>query len=70
MKIHEYNEMMRYLTRPASPSMDQGPTDDVIPQEQKPKTFYGKDSVMPSFDGMEDPKVLEDRWRSRGARRV
>jgi hypothetical protein len=60
MKIHEYNEMMRYLTRPASPSMDQGPTDDVIPQEQKPKTFYGKDSVMPSFDGMEDPKALED----------
>jgi len=25
MKIHEYNEMMRYLTRPASPSMDQEP---------------------------------------------
>ena len=60
MKIHEYNEMMRYLTRPASPSMDQGPTDDVISQEQKPKTFYPDDSVMPSFDGMEDPKALED----------
>ena len=39
---------------------DQGPTDDVISQEQKPKTFYPDDSVMPSFDGMEDPKALED----------
>ena len=70
MEIKKYNQAMQFLLKPkyltddfivqAASDEQLGPTDDVIPQEQKPKTFYGKDSVMPSFDGMEDPKALED----------
>ena len=49
MKIHEYNEMMRYLTRPASPSMD-----------QEPRTMAKDGGVVEreGFNGGTDPNEL------------